>query len=336
MIWLDNSRIFAIYAVVFLHVAAGVVTGNDIGSEYWWFGNIYDSIVRWCVPAFVMISGALLLDSNKKEGLLTFYRKRLSKVLLPILFWSFFFLCWTFLKGVLKGNEPTVVELLKKLLSGKPHYHMWFLYMLLSLYLFTPFFRKIVAHSTKEELIFLVVVLFVFAAVNSAYGKFYSGGSKLFVNWFLSYTPYFFLGYLIRQDNTHPSKVTLLVIFTLSFVFTFLGCYFVGIKSDLTKGLYFYGYLSITVIPMSISIMFFLKKLTSPIFNKDFTKKLSILTLGIYLVHPIILELINYKGFGAMLFNPMISIPAIATFVFVTSLVWAWVIYQVPYLRRTI
>lgn len=336
MIWLDNSRIFAIYAVVFLHVAAEVVVGNDIGSEYWWFGNMYDSIVRWCVPVFVMISGALLLDPNKKEDLLTFYRKRLSKILIPILFWSFFFLCWAFLKGVLKGNESTALELLKKLLSDMSHYHMWFLYMISGLYLFTPFFRKIVAHSAKQELIFLVVVLFVFAAVNSAYGRFYSGGSKLFVNKFLSYIPYFFLGYLIRQDNTHPSRVTLLAIFTLSFIFTFLGCYFVGIKSDLTRGFYFYEYLSVTVIPMSISVMYFLKKMTLPIFNKKFTKKLSILTLGVYLVHPLILELFNYKGFGAMLFNPIISIPVVATVVFVTSLVGAWIIYQVPYLRRTI
>lgn len=336
MIWLDNSRIFAIYAVVFLHVAAGVVTRNDIGTQHWWFGNIYDSVVRWCIPVFVMISGALLLDPNKKEDLLTFYKKRLSRILLPILFWSVFFLCRDFFQDSVKGSEPTGIELLKRLLSGKPHFHMWFLYMILSLYIFTPFFRKIVAHSTKNELIFLVVVLFVFAAGNSAYEDFYSGPPKLFVNWFLSYTPYFFSGYLIRQDNTYPSKAILLIIFALSSIFTVLGCYFVGVKSNLTKGFYFYNYLSVTVIPMSISIMYFLKQMTSPIFSQNFSMKLSTLALGVYLIHPLILEHLNYKGLGAMLFNPIISIPVVATFVFVTSLVSAWIIYQVPYLRRTI
>lgn len=114
MIWLDNSRIIAIYAVVFLHVSAGVVIGNDVGTEYWWVGNVYDSAVRWCVPVFVMISGALLLDPNKQEDLATFYTKRLSRILVPIIFWSAFFLAWAFLKGAMKGNELTVVDLLKK------------------------------------------------------------------------------------------------------------------------------------------------------------------------------------------------------------------------------
>ena len=67
MVWLDNSRIIAILAVVFLHVSAGVVTESVIGTESWWVGNLYDSLVRWCVPVFVMISGAVLLDHSKKK-----------------------------------------------------------------------------------------------------------------------------------------------------------------------------------------------------------------------------------------------------------------------------
>lgn len=57
MVWLDNARIAAIFAVVLLHVAAEIVNGTAIGSEFWWFGNIYDSLVRWCVPIFVLESG---------------------------------------------------------------------------------------------------------------------------------------------------------------------------------------------------------------------------------------------------------------------------------------
>ncbi|WP_404396300.1 acyltransferase [Pseudoalteromonas phenolica] len=258
MIWLDNSRIIAIYAVVLLHVSAGIVTGNDVGTEYWWVGNVYDSAVRWCVPVFVMISGALLLDPAKQEDLATFYTKRLSRILVPIMFWSAFFLAWAFLKGVMKGNELTVVDLLKKLLTGKPHYHMWFLYMIISLYLFTPFFRKIVTHSSKRELSVLIFISFVISILNYAYGKFFSGGSKLFINWFLLYIPFFFLGYLIRQDNRNPKKSILWLVFIISIIFTFVGFYIMAINSSLDVGLYFYGYLSITVIPMSISIMYIL------------------------------------------------------------------------------
>ncbi|MFZ4557738.1 MAG: acyltransferase family protein, partial [Pseudanabaena sp.] len=68
MIWVDKARIFAVIAVIVLHVSAIVVVGiKDFNDPQWWFGNIYDSMVRWCVPVFVMISGALLLSETKNE-----------------------------------------------------------------------------------------------------------------------------------------------------------------------------------------------------------------------------------------------------------------------------
>lgn len=335
VIWLDNSRIFTIFTVVFLHVSAGVVQGYDVGSEYWWFGHLYDSIVRWCVPVFVMMSGALLLDHNKKEDLSSFYRKRLSRILWPILFWSAFFLFWAFLKGFIKGNPPSVVELVKILLSGI-HYHLWFLYMILGLYLFTPFFRKIVSHSTNRELIILVCVMFIIAAINAVYRILNPGGPNLFINWFLYYTPYFIMGHIVRQTVSKPSKIVLFVIFGFSFLATAFGCYFINIRSDLNTGFYFYDYFSVTVIPMSISMMFLLKTWESPIFSERVSRKLAALTLGIYLIHPIILEIMNYKTLGAFAYNPLVSVPVTTVFVFIISLIGAWVIYQIPYIKRTI
>lgn len=336
MVWLDNSRIIAIFAVVFLHVSAGVVLENDVGTEYWWVGNVYDSAVRWCVPIFVMISGALLLDPNKQEDLATFYTKRISRILIPIIFWSAFFLAWSFLRSAVKGNELTLVDLLKKLLSGKPHYHMWFLYMIIGLYLFTPFFRKIVAHSSKKELLVFITIAFVMAMLNYAYGKFVSGGSKLFINWFLLYVPFFFLGYLIRQDNNNPKKSILWSVFIISLIVTFYGCYILAKNFSLEYGLYFYGYLSVSVVPMSTSLMYILKAFGKPIINTSFTKKLSILTLGIYLVHPVILETINYIQYGAGSFHPIVSVPVVTFIVFGMSAGVVYVIYKIPFIRRVI
>ena len=334
MIWLDNARISVIFAVVLLHVAYGVVIENDIGTNYWWFANIFDSSARWCVPVFVMISGALLLDSSKNEDSLTFYKKRLSRILLPVLFWSIFFLFWNFLKSKIGSSTEGVefTDLLMLLLSGKPYYHMWFLYMIMGLYLFTPFFRKIAAHSTRRDLVILIIITFVLAAFNDAYQKLFSDESKLFVNWFLLYVPFFFLGHLIRQDESKPPKLGLWIIFVFSFISTFAGSYLLG----LSAGLYFRGFLSITVIPMSISLMFLLKSWTKPIFNEKFTKKAALLTFGVYLIHPVALEIINFAGYGATRFHPLFSIPFITIVVFLSSLSVAWILHHVPYFKRTI
>ena len=229
MIWLDNSRIIAIFAVVLLHTASDVVTGIAVGSDYWWIGNVYDSFVRWCVPVFVMMSGALLLDPNKNEALKTFYAKRLARIAVPILFWSVFFLLWTMLKGIAKGDAPSLTFLLKRLISGKPYYHMWFLYMIITLYLFTPFFRKISSTSTRGELAILVAFTFLIAAVNAIF----SGSSRLFIDWFLPFIPYFFFGHLIRTDERNFSKTILSSVFLLSACLTALGCHLLAANKGL-------------------------------------------------------------------------------------------------------
>ena len=336
MVWLDNTRVLAIFAVIILHTTSGILSQSAMGSGDWWIGNIYDSLVRWCVPVFVMISGALLLDPQKKETLQVFYSKRLSRILVPLLFWSAFFMLWTVLKGMIKGDVPSSLDLLAQLLSGRPYFHMWFLYMLLGLYVFTPFLRTIVANSTRQEIMLLVVITFFMAILNYMAAKLFDNYSKIFLNWFLYYLPFFFLGYLIRTQEHPISRPLLWTVFFSSTLFTALGYFITSRWYGLELGAYFYGYLSVTVIPMSISIMYLCKTLDKPLLSAGFVRSMAVLTLGIYLIHPIILEILEYMGFGPLAINPAISIPFIALFAFCMSFIGAWVISNIPYLKRII
>src|ERR1035437_1784180 len=84
--WLDTLRALAMFGVIIIHVSTPVVKmmyGKNM--EYWWIGNIVDSAVRFSVPLFLMLSGATML--GKEYNLIDFYKKRISRVLFPILFW---------------------------------------------------------------------------------------------------------------------------------------------------------------------------------------------------------------------------------------------------------
>ena len=328
MIYLDTSRILATFAVIFIHVAAVVVISSPIGSQNWWIANIYDSMVRWGVPVFVMISGALLLDEKKLENISIFYKKRANRILIPLLAWTIIFLFWRYLNGVFKGEIPNAKHLIKLVLLGKPYDHLWFLFMLSGLYIFTPFFLKIIKSSTTKQLIFFVCSTFIISAMN----VYYDQGSKLFVNWFLYYVPYYFTGYLIHNTRIYPQKMVLTLVAITSIIATFLGCFLLSTQ----KGLYFYNYLSITVIPMSIAIFFLLKKLQIPILDENLTKTISSLTFGIYLIHPMILDSLNLIGISSVSFNPVISIPILAIAVFSISLFMASLISRFPYIRKII
>jgi surface polysaccharide O-acyltransferase-like enzyme len=70
--WIDLLKAIAAFAVIILHVTVSLL--YDFGDkEHWQAANFYNSLVRFSVPVFVMISGVLLL--NKNEELTTFLRK---------------------------------------------------------------------------------------------------------------------------------------------------------------------------------------------------------------------------------------------------------------------
>ena len=336
MVWLDNSRIIAIFSVVFLHAAAGVVVNIDVGTTAWWVGNVYDSMVRWSVPVFVMISGSLLLDPKKNEPIKTFYTKRISKILIPLIFWSLFYLFWVSLKDIADGQQLSFADLSKKLASGKPYYHMWYLYMIISLYLFTPFFRKLVSNSSRSEIIIFVSLTLFLSAINTVNKSIFPSENSLFLYWFLSYIPYFFLGHLIREDEKNYSTKFLWSAFSITSVLTAIGYYLTAVNRDLESGLYFHDYLSVTVIPMSVSVMYLLKLWGKPIINVGITKKLSVLTLGIYLIHPLFLEMFSSLGYATHYFNPIWSVPITTVLVSALSLLAAYIISSIRYLDRVI
>lgn len=65
LFWLDNIRAVSTIAVVILHVAAPILYKyGEITEENWNIGNFYDGMVRFCVPVFFMLSGALLLSKD--------------------------------------------------------------------------------------------------------------------------------------------------------------------------------------------------------------------------------------------------------------------------------
>jgi len=337
MRWADNTRILAIFAVVLLHVAASVVNGvDDLHSYQWWVGNVYDSLSRWCVPVFVMLSGALLLSDDKNESLSVFYKKRALRLLIPLLFWTAFYSGWTFTKGLMRGDAPSLMDLVRNILIGKPYFHMWFLYMIVGLYFFTPYLRILVRNTKKRDLLLLTISMFFIAAVEDIYGARHAKAYPPFIGFFLGFIPYFIAGILIRKSTWRPNMLLLAGIFVFSVYFTAMGNFLFPRAYEMWKGFYFYDYLSVTVIPMSISVMFMLKKATVPIVSKQFTETMAGLTLGIYLVHPMILELFAHFHIVATTFNPLFFIPLMTLFVFGISAVIALAIRSVPYLRRTV
>lgn len=335
MTWLDNARILAIFAVIFVHVSVGVPWHSEPGSFLWLYGSSFDVLVRWCVPVFVMVSGALLLAPHDNESLGDFYKKRMSRVLLPILFWSLLYIVWGYFRE--NVQEPfTFSYVVGKLASGKPYYHMWFMYMLLGLYLFTPVFRAIIAKLKTRELVFFIGVAFVIDAVQTMYEAWYVGESNLFLTWFLTYVPYYLTGYLVRYHALPISTRKLALIAGGMAVVTPAALYIVNMTTQHGEAAYFFKNLSVTNIFLSLSLMFLLRRMDFPLLGAKLTPAVAKLTFGIYLLHMIPLAYLHdAQGFWGM-FSPYIYIPVFSLATLAVTAALVWLISRVPYLRRTI
>lgn len=64
VIYFDVLRVLATFAVIVLHLSAQHWADTDVFSNAWLAFNLYGGIVRWSVPIFVMISGALFLGRD--------------------------------------------------------------------------------------------------------------------------------------------------------------------------------------------------------------------------------------------------------------------------------
>ena len=65
IVYADLLRIIATFAVIVLHVSASKWYDTPVKDFNWQIYNLYDSLVRWSVPIFVMLSGMFFLNPEK-------------------------------------------------------------------------------------------------------------------------------------------------------------------------------------------------------------------------------------------------------------------------------
>jgi len=91
IIYLDCLRVAAITAVIIIHIAASQWYITPVNTFNWRVLNIYDSLARWCVPIFIMISGALFLNPSKNISKKDLFCKYIKRILIANVFWGFLY-----------------------------------------------------------------------------------------------------------------------------------------------------------------------------------------------------------------------------------------------------
>lgn len=334
----DLMRVLAVIAVVLLHVAArGIVMHTPLETVSWWVCNGLEGITRWCVPLFVMLSGALLLG-RRGESLGTFYRKRFLRVGIPTLFWSAFYLvgAWAY------GNQSITVTKAAGLIAlGTPYYHLHFMFIIMGLYLFTPMLRLYVQQADRRTRLLTVVLALSLASASAMFSVAY-GARLTAASRFLPYVGYFLAGDYLR--DVRLSRRGLAVawgVAALSVATTVFGTAALIARIGMDGGTALYSFLSPTNVALSLAVFLIIRTLAdgkAPTGRTGWvvSRWLAPATLGVYLAHPAFQKV--FEKVGGVLWREHPLPGLLLGFILVTaaSFLATAVLLRIPVIRRTV
>lgn len=337
LVYMDWLRIIAALAVVMIHVSAGVVT--DDAQDYkspWMTGNFYESISRWAVPMFVMISGALMLSSTREITILSFLKKRLAKILIPLFAWSVIYYA-----NEVRKDEITfsVADFIKRFSTDDIMYHLWFLYMIAGLYIITPLLKILIQHAKRKDIEYFLI-LWLFTSVFSNWLEYFIGYRFEIELFFVThYVGYYVLGYYLFTFDFHAKWRTLMYIGGIAgFVITFFMTYHESLKIDEPLEQFWYDEHSPNVLFMVIALFMLFKSAKIGTLKVPWIGTvISHASFGIYLIHILVMQTL-YEKFDFVWFDlhPIIGIPYKVLLVVTISTILVRFIKKVPVLRGII
>ncbi|WP_420152587.1 acyltransferase [Siphonobacter sp.] len=368
--WVDRLRVLACFLVILSHCCDPFVAKFDADRESFLTGVAIGSLVRPCVPLFVMLSGVLLFPVTSSVS--EFYKKRIGRILIPLVFWSLVLpiLFYVYLNFINPGTmnpaidktDHTLPATLRKLYTFVFNFNfatipLWYLYMLIGLYLVMPIFSVWLQQATKKDVevvlkvwaISLVLPYVKMVAPILGYPGNYGNKGILGVCDWNDYGTFYYLSgfigylvlayYLVRYPLNWTWNQTLAVgipLFLVGYASTAGGYVlmqqsFPGNYAYLEIVWYFAG---INVFLMTFPVFLFVQKAkASPSAGWS---RLAYLTFGMYLCHFIFVD-VMYDLLGALgSLPPVVHILGMALSVFGISYLIARLMDQFSLTRRFI
>lgn len=315
-IYIDELRVLATFCVIVLHCYAPYFEDSSIyATRTWWGVNIIDAFTRWGVPIFFMISGKLLLNYSREENIKNFLRRRMYKVLLPFIMWSFVY----YIDSVLTTNVNfNIVNFIKNLLSNKISYHLWFVYTIIGIYLCVPIIREHSKIKNDNKLWYFFSIIFVTTSVFPIISKILGVWVIVAVPIFNGYLGWFLYGYLLdRIEFNKNNRKIIYISSVIAGLISVIGTY--KLSNYLKIDSFFNGGYQVNTYIITTGVFLF-SKYDIPRVKGELLRKLlqslSKLSYGVYLIHALILTKLQI----ILVFNkPYIAIIVYSILVFIIS-----------------
>ncbi len=333
----DLLRVFASFAVIVCHLASRQISAVAIGSQNWQIFNLYNGLVRWCVPVFVMLSGMFMLDTKKGLPLTKLLFHNCLRIVICLMFWGGLYAVVGYVSAGGRFTWQGLWNAIWNALRGDTRYHLWFLYMILGLYLVTPILRAFCRGASRGDLHWFFLMAFLFASVLPTVFELWPRlgivpvlklwYERLGVQLVLGYVGYYVAGWYLREYTLSRIAEALISVWGTSVLSHAAG------RLDLTLLSYF----SPNAVCFSVAIVVLFRYVLGVSEERSRRQRLggvAQVAFGIYLVHDLFLTLLDYLGVTTLSFAPVASIPLLAMVVFMLSFAVAWLIHWIPFVGK--
>lgn len=343
--YIDLLKIVAVFAVILVHASGGYVRNLPLGSAGWWAANLMGGAARFCVPAFVMASGALLLDPARNEPLGVFLRRRVRRVAVPFFAWAVIYHAWFLARS---GDPFHLGGFLVDLLAGgrTAHLpiHLWFLLMILGVYLAAPVLKAFTDTASEGRMRYFLALWLLLAGVAPLATKLWGLQVGFYNVVFTAYAGYFVLGHYLHRAPAMAGPAAIggaAALYGLAVAVTCWGTAALGPGPDgVNKALY--GYATPNVALMAVAVFVLCRAaagLRRPRWMPALAgpaREVGACVLGIYLVHLIVLAVAHTAWRKAGLPDGVVSVPGLAVMTFFGSLAIVWGLRRVPLVRHIV
>lgn len=278
--YFDNLRAIACIAVILLHISGPFLysISNPIEFQY---VNFLHSLSRFCVPIFLMITGALMLGNNYSWQ--AFYKEKIPKLFKPFIFWSIFYLLINTIYNYSINDSYSLQDFLAYLkvsiIYGSA-YHLWYMYLIIAIYLALPFLANFNKRFYKKHILYLVLLWLFVLTIAQFFPQFKLLG---YLRFGFGYFGYLVLGYYCSKAST--GKVVSISIFILGLLSTFLPNFY-STKVDYN----WYYYLNVNVVLLSAGLFLTIKSIS---LKSAFLNSIAKYSFGIYFIHLFFIMFLN-------------------------------------------
>ncbi len=341
----DLLRVLAVLAVIVLHLSGGSLGQAAVGGSRWTALLTYDALAHWCVPMFVMLSGAFLLDPKKSVRLRDIFLKYILRVLIALVVWG---VLYALLDYGHTGGHFTwsgIKSALRHVLWTDTHYHLWFLYMMIGLYLVTPILRAFVRGASRGDLHWFFLLSFVFYSLLPTLQALFPDQMALPTVWanaihidlVLGYVGYYVAGYYLKNYTLgRIAEFSIYILGILGAVATvWASAALSRYRGSFCDILFEYRSPNIAFMAVAIFVLFrYVLGVSDERSRRQRLGGVARISFGIFLVHDVFILLLRHFGVTALSFNPILSVPVLSAAVFLCSFAVSWLLSKIPLLGR--